>query len=145
MEYYKVHEKVRSELPLKPTNSSEKLGSVEEQFAAKIRAGRGPAQQGDVFVAPVAAEFRRLIALTMRGSSARRIRLSLKHAEPVQGALKVNDAYPPYIPLQSTPPTLLLNLPRLPQGLDYRVVGTNLVLRDAAANLIIDFLPNAIH
>jgi len=82
----------------------------------------------------------------MQGSDKTHVEQSLKRAaEPVQKRpLRVNSVYPPGLPLQSTPPTLLLNLPRLPKELDYRVVGHDLVLRDTEANLIIDFLPDAV-
>ena len=69
---------------------------------------------------------------------------SLRRSEPVRIPLRVNDTYPEKLPLQTTPPTLLLNLPKLPEELDYRVVGNNLVLRDVEANLIVDFIPQAI-
>jgi hypothetical protein len=55
----------------------------------------------------------------------------------------VNAPYPP-VPLQSTPPTLLANLPELPPGLDYRIVNRTLVLRDVQANLVLDFIPKAL-
>jgi hypothetical protein len=58
--------------------------------------------------------------------------------------LKVNRSYPVEVPLQTTPPSLLQNLPKLPPELEYRVVGKALVLRDVNANLIVDFLPNAL-
>jgi hypothetical protein len=80
----------------------------------------------------------------MKGPRAARIRESLKRAEPVKLRLKVNDEYPRTIPLQSTPPTLLLNLPELPKEVDYRIVGRALILRDVDANIVIDFIPNAI-
>jgi hypothetical protein len=58
--------------------------------------------------------------------------------------LRVNQQYPKGIPLQTTPPSLLLNLPKLPKGLSYRVVDNTLFLLDEEANLIVDFIPNAI-
>ena len=39
------------------------------------------------------------------------------------------------------PPSLLLNLPKLPKELEYRFVGRELILRDIAANLIVDVIP----
>ncbi len=74
-----------------------------------------------------------------KGHANARVRKSLEHAEPVEGQIKVNAPYPP-VPLQSTPPTLLANLPELPAGLDYRIVGHTLVLRDVQANLVLDFI-----
>jgi hypothetical protein len=46
--------------------------------------------------------------------------------------------------LSTMPPSLLLNLPKLPEGLEYRFVGRNLILYDSKANLIVDILRNAI-
>ena len=46
--------------------------------------------------------------------------------------------------MQSTPPTLLANLPKLPAELEYRIVDRELVLLDTKANLIVDLLPNAL-
>ena len=54
----------------------------------------------------------------------------------------VNAAYPDGLPLQSMPPSLLLNLPQLSKELEYRFVGRELILRDAPANLIVDVIPD---
>ncbi|HLY20154.1 MAG TPA: hypothetical protein VKR61_23160, partial [Bryobacteraceae bacterium] len=89
-------------------------------------------------------EFRRLIGLTLQ-AEAPRIRRSLHRAEPVQlHDLRVDRSYPEGVPLQSTPPTILLNLPKLPSELEYRVVGRALVLLDVEANLIVDYIPDAL-
>ena len=58
--------------------------------------------------------------------------------------VRVNAVYPEHIPLQTMPPSILLNLPELPRELDYRIVGRTLVLRDVGANLIVDYIPGAI-
>jgi hypothetical protein len=42
------------------------------------------------------------------------------------------------------PPTLLQKLPRLPDELAFRIIGSTLLLIDHKANLIIDFMLNAI-
>ena len=74
-----------------------------------------------------------------------KIRASLLHAEPVRGLnLQVNGEYPQVSALQSTPPTLLSDLPKLPSDLEYRIVGRELILLDSTANLIIDLLPDAL-
>jgi hypothetical protein len=59
--------------------------------------------------------------------------------------LRVDHSYPKDAALQSTPPSLLQNLPQLPPDVEYRFVGNALILRDVEANLIVDFLPEAIH
>ena len=66
-------------------------------------------------------------------------------ATPAQDVrLQVNARYPASEPLQTIPPNLLANLPQLPEDMEYRVVGKDLVLRDVDANIIVDFIPNAI-
>ncbi len=120
----------------KPTDSPDKLADQKQQTAQKIRESR-PEQ--------IAAYFKKRLRATMRGRDGAKIRASLRHAEPLPDVpLQVNAKYPGNLPLQSTPPTLLLNLPRLPSELQYRIVGRALVLYDVPSNLIVDFLPGAI-
>lgn len=129
---------------LKPTNSPKAIVERQRNLAADIRLARPKADQGDIFTPATSAEFRRLIGIAMQGAHAHRVHQSLKHAEPVRLHLRVNDTYPESVPRQSIPPTLLANLPVLPKELDYRIIGHDLVLHDAEANTIVDFLPNAI-
>jgi hypothetical protein len=145
-DYVKLRTIARSEVHgLKPTNSAEQIEHYEHQLAERIREARVGLGPGSIFTPEIAAEFRRLIGITMQGSEAQRIRESLNSSKPVRLlALRVNGKYPDSAPLQSTPPSLLLNLPSLPAEVDYRVVGHNLVLRDTEANLIVDYIPNAI-
>jgi hypothetical protein len=139
--YLKLRATAAGDLPkLKPTDSPATIAQHEHEFAEKIREARGPARQGDLFTAAISAEFRRLIGITMHGPDAARIRQSLRSAEPVHLQLRVDDDYPTRVPLQSTPPTLLLNLPKLPPELDYRVVDRDLFIRDVGANLIVDYI-----
>ena len=56
---------------------------------------------------------------------------------------RINQEYPQTSAMQSTPPTLLANLPKLPPELEYRIVGRELVLLDTKSNLIVDLLPDA--
>jgi hypothetical protein len=130
--------------PQKPSKSPEQITNNEQQIAAKMRAARAGAKQGDIFTPQITAFFRQQIAKAMEGHKGERVEKSMQRAEPVDGLkLQVNDTYPSGVPLQSTPPTLLLKLPALPSELEYRIVGQNLVLHDIAANLVVDFIPNA--
>jgi hypothetical protein len=144
-DYQKLHKIVEGKLPrLKRTPSQEKIEHHEKELAHELREARRSARQGDIFSPEISSEFRRLIALAMQGQNAGRVEKSLKSAEPVQLKLEVNHKYPSNVPLQSTPPTLLENLPKLPPELEYRVVGHYLVLMDSKCNLIVDFIANAI-
>jgi hypothetical protein len=55
----------------------------------------------------------------------------------------VNAIYLSEAPLSTMPPKLLTELPELPKGLEYRFIGKTLILYDADASLIVDFIPNA--
>jgi hypothetical protein len=37
-----------------------------------------------------------------------------------------------------------MSLPKLPEQLEYRLVGKTLIIRDVEANIIVDFVPNAL-
>ena len=144
--YLKVHREASGNLPaLKTTGTPAEIAHRETALAAKIREARGAASQGEIFTPEIAAQFRLLIGETMRGPSAGRIRASLRQATPVWlSTMKVNMTYPRNVPLQTSPPTLLMNLPQLQPQLEYRLVDHTLILRDREANLVVDFMRDAI-
>src|SRR5207342_3447357 len=63
---------------------------------------------------------------------------------PVKVPPAINTDYPTILPLATVPPGLLLKLPTLPADLEYRFLGRHLILRDIKANLIVDFIPDAV-
>ena len=142
-QYMDLREQKAGKTP-KPTSSATKLVESREQMRARVQAARPQAKQGNVFSPRVAAYFRRQISTAFRGPEGARVLTSLRRAEPVKAKVQVNQAYPENIPLQSMPPSLLMKLPKLPKDLEYRIVDRDLVLRDTAANLVVDILPNAI-
>ena len=145
-EYMKVRKRAFSEVPaLKPTDSPEDIAEHKRDLAHKLREARPHARQGAIFTPQASDLFRRLLAANLQGPDAGQARTSLRRASPVpQVPLRVNALYPEGLPLQSTPPSILLDLPRLPQGLEYRIVGRDLVLLDVNAGLVIDFVPRAL-
>ena len=71
-----------------------------------------------------------------RSPKGKQLRLDeLPHFRPV-----VNQTYPSSWPLQTFPPTLLAELPQLPEQLEYRFVDNSLILRDKQANIVVDYL-----
>jgi len=142
-QYLDWREKTVGKTP-SPVNSPEKIVAARHDLANKVRVGRAGAKQGEVFSSEIADYFRREIAATLNGHHGKQIRSSLRHSEPTEMELQVNQSYPEKVALQSTPPTLLLNLPELPNGLEYRILGRELVLRDSDANIIVDYVPNAL-
>ena len=137
--------KKKQDIAKKPTDSPGKLAQEKQQIAEKTQAARPEAQRGDIFTPTVAFYFKKQIEETMRGPGGDKVRASLRHAEPLPNVqLKVNAKYPRSLPLQSTPPTLLMNLPSLPKELQYRIVGSTLVLYDMSSGLVVDFIPGAV-
>jgi len=131
-------------VPPKPTDNSAKILARQQEMGNKIRVARAGAKQGEIFAPAIAQYFRKQIAASFAGRYGKAIRASLAHAEPVKVELQINQSYPPNQPLQSTPPTLLLNLPELADGLEYRVLNRELVLRDTEGNVVIDYVPDAL-
>lgn len=139
--YLQLRKSIESNLTkLKSTPSQEKISHHEVQLRHAIREARKNARPGDIFTPEITAEIRRLIAMAMRPEDGNHIAQSLRHAEPVQLHLEVDDSYPARVPLQSSPPSLLENLPELPPEIEYRITGRDLVLLDAKANLIVDVI-----
>lgn len=144
-DYAKLRKQAQSGLPdPKSASSAENIKQYQQSLAQNIRTQRAQAKAGDIFTPPVSQLFKELIATPMRSDTSGRIQASLRHAEPVRGlSLEVNQEYPQTSAMQSTPPTLLANLPKLPPELEYRIVGRELVLLDTKSNLIVDLLPDA--
>ena len=146
----KDYQKMEKNLPPNKLSPTKDIAQLEQQRKAlrdALQQARSSAKQGDMFTPEAAAVFRKLLHSTMTGPSGRKIQASLNHAEPnAPRGLTVNGAYPNLDgqPLQSMPPTLLLNLPVLPKGLEYRLTGHTLSLRDADANMVVDYLPDAL-
>jgi hypothetical protein len=145
-DYMKLRKRAESVIPaLKSTASAHKINEHRRLLASNIQAARPQAKQGDIFSPEITQEFKHLISLGYQGADAAKVRTSLRNDEPVNGVpVRVNAVYPEHIPLQTMPPSILLNLPDLPHELDYRIVGRMLVLRDVGANLIVDYIPGAI-
>jgi len=132
---------------LKPKSDIELLEKQRVALRDAVRQSRPDAKQGDFFTPPTATVFRKILAKTMAGPDGAKIRASLRHAEP-EAPMKfvVNGDYPNRQgqPIQSMPPTMLQTLPALPKGLEYSIAGNNLALRDTNANLVVDYLPDAL-
>jgi len=149
---YLVHrDKAREGLPkLKDKAEPEDVTAYAKALSDAIRARRKGAKQGDVFTPRVTRGFRRLFARGLSAATHDR-KVVLTEGNPTGDeerlqppSVTVNGQYIPAAPLSTMPPTLLLALPALPEQVEYRFVGRALILRDAVANLIIDFIPDAV-
>jgi len=87
--------------------------------------------------------FKRLMHPELQGAEGRGTKAEIKE-ETGAVELRVNATYPSSQPLSTVPPNLLANLPQLPRDVEYRFVGKHLMLRDVDANIIVDYIFNAI-
>ena len=145
--YVKMQKNLEASLPaLKPTKDAAQIVEHQHALARKIANARRDARQGDIFTHEVTERFRKIIRRAFRGPQGRLARRTIQPDDPskVIVRLRVNDVFPEGIPLTTTPPTLLLKLPELPQELAYRFVGHDLTLKDIKTGLIVDLIPNAI-
>ena len=130
----------------KDNTSAERVHAQKTALAEKTQTARASAKQGDIFTAEMRPVFRRLLAPEMKGEEGRDAKAIIKDDAPAPGtvAFKVNAKYPEKQPKPTMPANLLLNLPPLPEPLEYRVVGQHLLLLDTATDLIVDYILNVI-
>ena len=130
--------------PLKETKEPGDILAAQEALAAKIRSERAAAKQGDIFTPEIAKLFRSLLIPEMKGTDGAETKATMKEDPPLKVPLTVNAGYPDEEPLSTVPPNILQSLPKLPDEMEYRFVRRNMILRDAKANLIVDFMTGAI-
>ena len=130
----------------KEETSAEQVNAQKDALASKIQAARAGARHGEIFTPEIRQAFRRLLAPQMKGGDGRDAKATLKDDAPARGTVpfKVNARYPENQPKPTMPANLLMNLPTLPEPLEYRVVGQHLLLIDTAADVIVDYALNVI-
>lgn len=146
--YMKLHDRQETGAAQpKETNDPGKIKATQDALAGRIRAARANAKHGDVFTPEIRQLFRRLMYPEMKGPDGAETKKAIKEEgppPPPSKTLKVNARFPEGEPLPTVPPNLLVRLPQLPKELEYRILGKDLILRDVNANLIVDYIPNAI-
>jgi hypothetical protein len=131
---------------LRTTTKPSEITTAEKTMALRIREARATAKRGDLFTPATEAMFRRLLRAPLaKGPDAADNKAIIKDDAPAatQVPFKVNAEYPKETPLSTVPPDVLLTLPQLPEDIQYRFAGKHLLLYDAKANIIIDFMLNA--
>jgi hypothetical protein len=145
--YLEIHkDAAKGAAKLKESENPAEIKKAQDALAARIRTQRAGAKQGDIFTAEIRSRFRRLLAPEMKGEEGRDAKAVMKDDAPAPASIpfKVNAKYPEGQPLPTVPANVLLNLPKLPEPLEYRIIGKHLVLIDSDADIIVDYIPNAI-
>jgi hypothetical protein len=113
---------------------------AEHALARRIREARDNARRGDIFTPAISAEFRRIL----RTVTEPRTQEAIGDDNPGSFAHSINGTYPKRRPLSTMPGLVLRVLPPLPDGVEYRFIGNDLILHDTHANVILDRMPCAI-
>ena len=126
--------------PLTVTDNPAEIGRAERALARRIRVARRGARQGELFTPDIRAVFRRVLLLETDA----RTRTAIMDENPGAFSTRINGTYSKERPLSTVPANILAVLPRLPDDIQYRFLGPDLVLHDTRANVILDRLPCAI-
>ena len=146
-QYVQLHRQIERQLPpLLARSDAHEILESSNALASALQTIRADAREGNIFTPTVASLLRSRIAeaLDARGFTAEQlIAASLEEADEEAPLPAVNDRFPWR---RGAPmwPCVLNALPTLPDELQYRIVGRDLVLIDVHANLVVDILRNAV-
>jgi hypothetical protein len=153
-EYLKLHGLLSREAggPLPRDATPEQIEAFIFRLRPKLQAARAHARPGDLLVADLQPLFRRVLRAELTGPAAAHAREAvLKEGNPraetpaAAVVVEVNGVYSIAAPVSTVPPNVLRRLPPLPeQVLEYRFVGRDLIVRDVAADLIVDYMKEAV-
>jgi hypothetical protein len=140
--YLEIHKEAAEGIPdLRPTDEPSKLEAYQAALTARIKLARKDAKPGDIF--GDATPLFRSVIRTDAADRTKNQKRSTAESVPNREPLRVNTPYPEKVPVATMPPLMLGEFPRLPDGLEYRLMGDDLVLYDTKANLIVDFIRGA--
>lgn len=142
--YVDLRKKAESGMPeLTETDDPGKITAREQALGDAIRKLRATAKAGDLFGKEMTPLILEIIRTEWKKRSAADRAAFLETMEK-PFVPRVNMRYPVGQPLMTFQPTLLKLLQELPEDLEYRFVGRDLILRDAKANIIVDVIRHAI-
>lgn len=116
----------------------------QKELASRIIKALPAWKQGDIFTPEIATLFKRRIAEVVSGREGASIKAAIFDDAPGEMTVTVFTEYPSGVPVATLPAQMLKLFPVLPKDLEYRFLGSHLILMDVAAFLIVDVIPNAI-
>ncbi len=145
--YVALHRQLDKTTP--PPVVSEDWSSVRERIdalARRIQAERANARQGEVFTPDIERWFRLTLMECRHGVEIEDLLAGMNEEDWQTFVLvpEVNGQWPEGAPLPTMPPHMLAVLPPLPEELQYRFMGRDLILWDVHANVIVDFMKGAL-
>jgi hypothetical protein len=144
-EYLELHKKIEDTLPKLPKEATPtQIDQNQRLFEQRLREARRSAKQGDIFTAEARPIIKRLLAAVFAGPDGKQLKASIMDENPVGISIAVNGRYPDAVPISTVPPEVLQTMPKLAEDMEYRFVGDNLILLDAHAHIVADYIADAI-
>ena len=144
--YAELHQRVYAVFPpWSPADDASVLVRRRAHLGSAIRTERGHSTQGEIFDSATAAALRDIVADALRGVDVELLLADLYEGceTPADYRPVVNASYPDWATHQM-PFALLIALPALPAGIQYRLIDHDLLLWDVNADVIIDVLSEAL-
>lgn len=146
-DYAQLHRRLEKQLPaMHITEDFREILDASDVLAAALKAARPNAREGDLFTPEAANMIRHRIArtLTARGFLPEEVIAASGEEAPSDAEWPVVNGRFPWMRGAAMWPCIIDALPPLPQELQYRVVGSDLVLVDVHANFVVDILREAL-
>lgn len=143
--YVELHKKVEDELPKVPKEATpQQIDRHQREFEKRFRETRKAAKRGELFTPDAEPVIRRLLAAVFDGPEGKQLLATVLDENPVGMKLAVNMRYPDEVPISTMPLEVLQTLPKLSEDMEYRFIGRHLILLDAHAHIVADFILDAI-
>jgi hypothetical protein len=143
--YFDLHKKIEDELPkLGKEASPQEIDTRQRAFEQKMRDARKTAKPGDIFTPEAQVVIKRLLVAVFDGPEGRALKATVMDENPAGMKLTVNMRYPDTVPVSTMPPEVLQTLPKLAEDMEYRFIGRHLIILDAHAHVVADFVADAI-
>jgi hypothetical protein len=147
-QYVDLHIKIERTLPKLPKEATpQQIDKNQRALERLLREARATAKPGDIFTPEARPVIKRLLATVFGGPDGKQLKASImdeSQAAPSAAKLTVNARYPDIVPLTSVPPQVLQTLPKLTEDLEYRFIGNSIILLDAHAHVIADFIEDVL-
>ena len=147
-EYVDLHQKIEGDLPKLPDDATpQQIDQKQRELERRMREGRASAKPGDLFTPDAQPVILRLLAQVFKGEDGKKLKAAIMDENPTDLAsykLVVNARYPDSVPVTTVPVDVLQTLPKLSEDLEYRFIGSALILYDVHAHTIADYIENAI-
>ncbi len=143
--YLALHQEIEAGLPkVSDSATPEEIDKNQRAFEQKIREARKTAKRGALFTPEAEVVILRLLATIFAGPEGKQLVASILDENPVGIKVTVNMRYPDTVPISTVPPEVLQTLPKLSEDMEYRFIGRHLILLDAHAHVIADYIEDAL-